>query len=153
MVHFLYYSVLRQPIWDVTVIITFFHFWYRWCTLTCEYLREFSKKIRNDPSVVFRGFGEDDSWKNLKQKIFWHCPFKYLKFSVLRWSIYLCPHVHQRTVPCALHSTTESLQNKMNLSKLFFYLWCWENHINADISAWPMLANVSRLSEHKLYQF
>ncbi len=35
------------------------------CTLTCEYLREFS-----------RGLGEYNSWKNLKQKIPWHCPFK-----------------------------------------------------------------------------
>jgi hypothetical protein len=26
----------------------------------CEYLREFSK-IRNDPKVIFRGLGEDDS--------------------------------------------------------------------------------------------
>ncbi len=35
--------------------------WHWWCTLTCKYLREFSKKIRNDPRVIFRGLGEDDS--------------------------------------------------------------------------------------------
>ncbi len=25
---------------------------FRWCTLTCEYLREFSKKIQNGPNVI-----------------------------------------------------------------------------------------------------
>ncbi len=34
------------------------------------------EKIWNDPNVIFRGLGEGDSWKNLKQKISWHCPFK-----------------------------------------------------------------------------
>ncbi len=32
--------------------------WYRWYTLTCEYLREFSKKIRKEPNVIFSGLGE-----------------------------------------------------------------------------------------------
>ncbi len=36
------------------------------------------EKIWNDPSVIFRGLGEDDSCKNLMQKISWHCPFKAL---------------------------------------------------------------------------
>ncbi len=31
--------------------------WHRWSTLTCEYLCEFSKKIWNDPNVIFRGMG------------------------------------------------------------------------------------------------
>jgi hypothetical protein len=35
------------------------------CTLTCEYFRDFSKKFE----IIFRGLGEDNSWKNLKQKI------------------------------------------------------------------------------------
>ncbi len=34
-------------------------------------------KFWNDPNVIFRGLGEDDSWKkNMKGKISWHCPFK-----------------------------------------------------------------------------
>ncbi len=48
--------------------------WYRWCSLTCEYLHELKEKIWNDPSVIFRGLEEDDSRKNMKQKISWHCP-------------------------------------------------------------------------------
>jgi hypothetical protein len=60
---------------------------YRWCTLTCEYLRKFLKKfktvlmgysgaglelrisprifekIRNGPNGTLRGLGETDSWK------------------------------------------------------------------------------------------
>ncbi len=30
--------------------------------LSCEYLREFSKKIRNDLNGILRGLGETDSW-------------------------------------------------------------------------------------------
>ncbi len=50
--------------------------WYQWCTLPCEYLRKFMKKIRNDSKVIFNDLGEDDSRKKLKQKISRHCPFK-----------------------------------------------------------------------------
>ncbi len=32
------------------------------------------KKVRNHPSVIFRGLGEDDSEK-IQKKISWHCPF------------------------------------------------------------------------------
>ncbi len=66
--------------------------WHQWCTLTCEYLREFSKKIWNDPNVIFRGLGEGDSWKkNLKQKISWHCPFKPTRYFVdLRKTTWFC---------------------------------------------------------------
>ncbi len=49
--------------------------WYRWCTFTGEYLREFSKKFETTP-FFFRGLGENDLWKNLKQKNSWHCPFE-----------------------------------------------------------------------------
>jgi hypothetical protein len=31
--------------------------------------------MRNGPIVTLRGLGETDSWKNLKSKIAWHCPF------------------------------------------------------------------------------
>ncbi len=40
-------------------------------TLSCEYLRVFSKKIRNGPNGR-----ETDSWKKQEQKISRHCPFK-----------------------------------------------------------------------------
>jgi hypothetical protein len=36
-----------------------------WCTLTCE----FSKKFEINATVIFRGLGEGDYEKNLKQKI------------------------------------------------------------------------------------
>jgi hypothetical protein len=36
----------------------------------------FSKQIGNDPSVIFRGLKEDDSWKKFEAKISWHCPLK-----------------------------------------------------------------------------
>jgi hypothetical protein len=35
----------------------------------------------DDSYIIFRGLGEDDSWKKLKQKILWHFFFKkYLSF-------------------------------------------------------------------------
>ncbi len=47
---------------------------YWWCTFTCEYLREFSKKFEMTLILFFGSLGHD-SWKNLKQKTSWHCPF------------------------------------------------------------------------------
>ncbi len=49
---------------------------HRWCTLSCEYLCEFSKKIRNGPNGIFWGWGKLIYEKSLKSKISWHCPFK-----------------------------------------------------------------------------
>jgi hypothetical protein len=34
------------------------------------------EKIRNGRKVILWGWGETDSWKNQKQKISCHCPFK-----------------------------------------------------------------------------
>ncbi len=58
--------------------------WYRWCTLTREYLRKFSKKIWNGLNGILWGWGETDAWKNQKQKISWHCPFKSIFVAVFR---------------------------------------------------------------------
>ncbi len=53
----------------------FFHR-HGWQTLSCEYLYEFSKKIRNGPNGIIKSMRETDSRKNQKQNISWHCPFK-----------------------------------------------------------------------------
>jgi hypothetical protein len=63
---------------------------YRWCTLTCEYRREFSKKFE----TVLMGYsgagGKLIHEKNQKQKISWHCPFKhFLQF--WQYNIYFYP--------------------------------------------------------------
>ncbi len=58
--------------------------WFWWCTLSCEYLREFSKKIRNSSNGILWGWGETDSSKNQKQKILWHCPFNTHQSGCLR---------------------------------------------------------------------
>ena len=50
--------------------------WYRWCTLTCEYLREFSKKFETVLMWYSGAGGKLIHKKNQKQKISWHCPFK-----------------------------------------------------------------------------
>ncbi len=41
------------------------------------------EKIRNDANFIFRGLGQDDSLKNLKPKIAWHCPFKHINYEWL----------------------------------------------------------------------
>ncbi len=48
-------------------------------------VRKCNKLCKSTNLQIFRGLGEDDSWKYLKQKNLWHCPFK-LK--------------HQRTQEC-----------------------------------------------------
>jgi hypothetical protein len=35
------------------------------------------EKIRNGLNGILWGWGETDSWKNQKEKISWHCPFKF----------------------------------------------------------------------------
>ncbi len=54
--------------------------WHRWCTLTCEYLREFSKKFEMILMSFSGALGKVIHDKNLKQKISWHCPFKAEKY-------------------------------------------------------------------------
>ncbi len=50
--------------------------WYRWSTLSCEYLREFSKKLETALMLYSGAWGKLIHEKNQKQKISWHCPFK-----------------------------------------------------------------------------
>ncbi len=35
------------------------------------------EKIWNGTNGILKGLGETDSWKKLKSKISWHCPFKF----------------------------------------------------------------------------
>ncbi len=50
--------------------------WHRWCTLSREYLREFSKKFEKAVLVYSDASGKLIHEKNQKSKISWHCPFK-----------------------------------------------------------------------------
>jgi hypothetical protein len=47
--------------------------WYRWSTLSCEYLREFSKKFETAQMVYSGAWEKLIHEKNQKQKISWHC--------------------------------------------------------------------------------
>ncbi len=49
--------------------------WHRWCTLSREYLREFSKKFELAVKVYSDAWGKLIHEKNQKSKISWHCPF------------------------------------------------------------------------------
>ncbi len=50
--------------------------WHRWQTLSCEYLREFSKKFETVLMKYSGAGGKLIHEKNQKPKISWHCPFK-----------------------------------------------------------------------------
>jgi hypothetical protein len=49
--------------------------WYQWCTLTCEYLREFLKKFEMTLMLLSEAWGKMIHEKKQKHKISWHCPF------------------------------------------------------------------------------
>ncbi len=49
---------------------------HRWSTLSCEYLRKFSKKFEIALMVYSGDWGKLIHEKNQKSKISWHCPFK-----------------------------------------------------------------------------
>jgi hypothetical protein len=50
---------------------------HRWSTLSCEYLREFSKNFETVLIGHSGAGGKLIHEKNQEQKISWHCPFKY----------------------------------------------------------------------------
>ncbi len=50
--------------------------WHRWCTLSREDLREFSKKLEMAVMVYSCAWGKLIHEKKQKSKISWHCPFK-----------------------------------------------------------------------------
>ncbi len=64
---------------------------HQWCTLTCEYLREFSKKSEMILLLLSGAWGKVIHEKNLKQKISWHCPFNNRTW-VARWIIFMKAH-------------------------------------------------------------
>ncbi len=49
--------------------------WHWWCTWTCKYLSEFSKKFEMTLMVLSEAWGKMIHEKNQKQNISWHCPF------------------------------------------------------------------------------
>ncbi len=122
---------------------------HRWSTLSCEYLREFSKKFETALIGHSGAGGKLIHEKNQEQKISWHCPFKYSpvhgawqRFSVIQ-SLVLCYEVHlgsteniNKRSPCAPSSyyvcQTETLYSaRVNglLSKFFLYFTdIWRVH-------------------------
>jgi hypothetical protein len=57
---------------------------HRWCTLSCEYLQEFSKKIKTALLGYLGARGKLVHEKNVKPKLSWHCPFFKYYFSLKR---------------------------------------------------------------------
>ncbi len=69
--------------------------WHQWCTLTCEYLREFSKKFEITLLLFSGAWGKVMHEKNLKQKISWHCPFKRFTFILNCLKVYQEKYLNQ----------------------------------------------------------
>ncbi len=73
--------------------------WHRWSTLSCKYLREFWKKFKT-VLMGYSGAGGKLIHKiNQKQKISWHCPFKWTFAPMDKGTIlvYCCPSVQHVT--------------------------------------------------------
>ncbi len=85
--------------------------WHRWCTLTCEYLREFSKKFEMTLLLFSGAWGKVIHEKNLKQKISSHCPFKaeWKQWNYLRCLLGSEVLVHEVRDWWGLHRTRHSL--------------------------------------------
>ncbi len=69
------FSRIRGDISQVKVL-----HWYqrhRWWTLSCKYLREFSKNFETALMVYSGAWGKLIHEKNQKSKISWHCPFNF----------------------------------------------------------------------------
>ncbi len=86
--------------------------WHRWCTLSREYLREFSKKFEMAVMVYLDAWGKLIDEKNQKRKISWHCPF--LKCP---W----CIPVHTAWTKRMYHRICCSLYLQVRIN-----LWIWE---------------------------
>ncbi len=65
--------------------------WHRWCTLSREYLREFSKKFEKAVLVYSEAWRKLIHEKNQKSKISWHCPFKW---RYVLWSFVVSCYVY-----------------------------------------------------------
>ncbi len=74
------------------------------------------EKIWNDPNVIIRGLGEGDSWKNLKQKILWHCPFNMVSGMVRSESRWL-----------PLEAWRHNLESWRSPGALEAHPWSWKN--------------------------
>ncbi len=93
--------------------------WYWWCALTCEYLREFSKKFE----MVLMGYsgagGKLIHEKKTEAKISWQCPFNPLWRVPTKKGWWESVHIFcMLCAPHAIHSPPErmSLPSTRHLS-------------------------------------
>ncbi len=98
---------------------------HRWQTLSCEYLREFSKIFETALIVWSEAWGKLIQEKNQKQKISWHCPFKLRKKGFL----YRCDEIYFYT---GLVTRPPYINLKSRYGPKFFSLFLGTN------TAWTM---------------
>ncbi len=87
--------------------------WYRWCTLTCEFL----KNIEMTLMLFSVTLGKMIHEKNLKQKNSWHCSFKdsrQLHTSTVR-SLFETPHCTSHGLNKHFHVTSSTLTTSLPL--------------------------------------
>jgi hypothetical protein len=100
---------------------------HRWSTLSCKYLREFSKKF----GTILMGYsgagGKLIHEKNQKQKISWHCPFNLVWAEGGRWVfsgiLTLCEQKGGRWAFSRLLTLCEQKEGRWGFSRIFTFLW------------------------------
>ncbi len=113
---FFFKLTLRCKQSDIVPIIFHRCRWYRWCTLTCEYIREFSKKFETT-LMLFSG-----AWKKMIHKKTWNkksrdtVPLKQAAYNKTCWMMHWKRRGARPPWPlCWLaHAYTEYTQSSLN---------------------------------------
>jgi hypothetical protein len=116
---------------------------HRWSTLSCEYLREFSKKFE----TVLMGYsgagGKLIHEKNQEQKISWHCPFKGIIRRDLYYWLFVTLIIHKLRCIIVSFFTLELVI----LRNLRFKNWWWATLILESLFQYDLI------SSHKIQYY
>ncbi len=105
--------------------------WHRWQILSCEYLREFSKKFEMVLMEYSGAGGKLIHEKNQKQKISWHCPFNLRSFEFyLTLGRPLILYVHIAQTHSSLCSTTQMADGYWRMIPLIHWMVITRNTNN-----------------------
>ncbi len=121
--HFLPVSLIQvanyhQRCWHRRQICRRCH-WHRWCTLTCEYLREFSRKFEMTLMLFSGAWGNVIHEKNLKKKSRDNLPL------ILQFKFPLCEFKFKY---CKIINPTQVriLQIIYKIKNMFSKAWLWK---------------------------
>ncbi len=106
--------------------------WHRWCTLSREYLRKFSKKFEMAVLVYSDAWGKLIHEKNQKSKISWHCPFnKHLEILLHCWVIWKVAFRASPSPSRASHLGDSFAQG--------IHIFMWKKHLEILLRCWVIM--------------